>query len=713
MQNHQSKLKAGLSAAVLLSVAACGGGGGGSGGFAFPTTGSAATATGSGTTTSTDTTGSTGSTTLAKLSGVAATGAAFGGAAITVTDQTGSVVCQTQTDALTGAYSCTLPASTKAPLVIKAARDDHTFYSTTASAAGGTANVTPLTTIVVSQLSPDGNPASLAGAIQTTPDSVTAATIQTQVSELAAALRPLLDALGQGALDLMAGSFAADGTGQDKLLDSISVSVLPTGTSANIEITVKTVPTADGAAPVSIAFNTADTTPTLPTISASDVASTPVPTVVAALFDRLTACYALPLTQRVDTAVDDNTNAVGTAANVVAPACKTLFVGDDPATFFSNGYAVGRDANNAGSFAGLFRQGATGVKFDRGNVEFARSNGDFVLSYRTVDRFGNGDNDTIIARNVGGTLKLTGNNYLYRASVRPYSEDRELINTPAFSAYTTGYNVSIDNRQAGNPSAAIFSKVLVTPPFGPVRTYIPQPGLSYLVITQDDGVTPTAGNVFRLSGAYQNAATAGNPAQKETGIYFISPQYTEAQISALQSQSVWKLEFVLVGGTAGDPANAVQTYRTLSRAQTLNEIRQLSFAQITPALRTELAAETGASGIIAFGAPSQSEPNIIDFSASGNADGWTVPEFALAPTSFTAFGRAPNNGARFNDTTGVAASQRKAIINCTPQGGADVHCDDTLGRQYAQGTTVNSFELWARNSRQVEISKKIGVYKLQ
>jgi hypothetical protein len=33
--------------------------------------------------------------------------------------------------------------------------------------------------------------------------------------------------------------------------------------------------------------------------------------------------------------------------------------------------------------------------------------------------------------------------------------------------------------------------------------------------------------------------------------------------------------------------------------------------------------------------------------------------------------------------------------------------------QYAAGWKVDALELWARNSRQVEISKLVGFYKLQ
>jgi len=73
------KSRIALSTALLLSLAACGGGGGGSGGF-LPTGTTAGT--GSGTTGG----GNSGTTAAAKLNGIAATGAAFAGAKVTVVD---------------------------------------------------------------------------------------------------------------------------------------------------------------------------------------------------------------------------------------------------------------------------------------------------------------------------------------------------------------------------------------------------------------------------------------------------------------------------------------------------------------------------------------------------------------------------------------------------------------------------------------------------
>ncbi|RZL65229.1 MAG: carboxypeptidase regulatory-like domain-containing protein [Variovorax sp.] len=639
---------------------------------------------------------------------MAATGAPFAKAAITVTDRTGATVCATETDDK-GAYNCVLPAGTQAPLVIRAAREEQVFYSTTASAADGTANVTPLTTIIVSKLSPNGDPSALAGAIQTAPDTVTATTLDTQVRALVAALQPLLTALGT-TIDPITGVFAADGTGADKVLDAISVSVRPDGTAANIEITVKTLPTAADSEPLSIVFRSDDATiePLPATLTAQQLAPVPAPDVVAAFFSRVTACYALPLSTRVN-APNNDAPVIGGPDDVIAPVCRELFVGDNPATFTSNGNFVGRDGNNNGAFASLFRPGATGLQWGNGNVEFFRTDGAMVVSYRWVDALGNMDADTIALRDEGGVLKLTGNTNKYVASVRPISQHRELLNTPAFSSFGTGYNININNRTSGGSS--IFAKVVVTTPTGTQIVYKPQASLSYLVVMRADD-TPTAGPIFRLRGEYENPATPGNPKDKETGTHFLEVPYTEAEIVALKDQSVWTLEFFHVNPNT---PNEVQRYRTLSRAQTIGEIRNAAFVQLTPATRADLISATASDqfGAYVFEAPSANDPNVVDFSAPGGLDAWSVPVGALAPTNLNAYGRGPNNGARFNDGTGVPSKARKATVYCSPQTQGDLHCDSSFGSpQYALGSSVNSFELWARNGRQVEFSKLIGTYKL-
>lgn len=639
------------------------------------------------------------------LSGTAATGAPFAGATLQVTDASGATVCDTTT-AADGSFSCTLAPTAARPLVLRAVKEDQMLYSATAAAGDTRANVTPLTTIIAARLAPNGDPSKLAAS----PQSITADALQAQSSALLAALQPLLTALGL-TIDPIAGALTADGTGQDKLLDSISVSVQPSGTAANIEVTVKTIPTSAGAQPEPLKFSSSDATlPTVSTTTVAALAPVPAPSKVADLFARLNACYALPLTQRVDSATSDTTSATGTASNVKAAVCRGLFQNSDPGTFVSNKVGVGRNANNGGAFASMFRSGATGLQWTAGDVEFFRGNGDMIISYKWVDSAGNQDFDLIAAHaDADGTLRLVGNSNTYPVTIRPFSEDRDLVNTPAFSYYTTGYNIQVDNRTSnGSP---VFSKVVVTPPFGSALTMLPTAGLSYLVIAPD-GVTPTGSPVLRLAAAYRNTALSGNPQEKEPGLVYSTPQYTEDQIRMLDNNGVWTIEFFHADTSV---ANVVQYYRTVRRAETIGEIRNTRvFPDLLPAGRAGMIEETQANGYIWFGTP---DTLLID---TNGGDGWTVPVGALAPTSASAFGRAPfgstttgQQGLRFNDTASIASTARKVTILCSAQTVNDMHCDAGGQGRYAVGTTINMIELWARSPKQVEVSKKFGSYKLQ
>ncbi|MDM0021635.1 carboxypeptidase regulatory-like domain-containing protein [Variovorax saccharolyticus] len=686
-----------LSTALLLSLAACGGGGGGSGGF-LPTGGTGTNTGSAGTGAATG--GDSGSTATATLSGIAATGAAFAGAKVTVVDQRGVTVCSTETDAK-GAYECPLPAGTKAPLVVTATRDDQILYSTTASAAGGNVNVTPLTTIIVSRLSPNGDPASLAGAIATRPDVVTESTVKQQVAELVAALKPLLTLLGD-ALDPISGAFTADGSGHDRLLDSIAVSVRPDGSAANIEITVKSVPT-NGEEPVSIAFRSDATLPVLPPeVATATLAPAGASLSVAALFARMEQCFALPLSRRVN-APNDTAAVTGGPSDVIAPECRTLFAGDDPASFRNNGATVGRNSNNQGAFAGLFRPGATGLKYDRGQLEFFRSNGDLVLSYRSVDSVGGVQNQTIVAKDVGGVLKLIGNQYRYVVNVAPTVQERDFLNASAFNYLSVSYDVSIPKQNDGGGNA--IDHVVVKAPNGVSYTYKPQPGNANLQLERVDGNGTANTTLLRLGSGFRDAAKSGSPSLIE-GSYFLAPQLSDDQLRLLPEQGVFTVDFSFVGG-----GTATQTHRMITRVPTIAEARQRQFAELSPTLREELKAEVASNQAIVFDAPNANEPSLIDFSAAGDTDGWTVPAGAPVPTALTVFGRSATSVA-FEDRADFNGSARKAKIFCsTEAGGGDDHCTTINGNSlYAAGTRITLFQLSATDAQQVLYLKGFATY---
>jgi hypothetical protein len=321
----------------------------------------------------------------------------------------------------------------------------------------------------------------------------------------------------------------------------------------------------------------------------------------------------------------------------------------------------------------------------------------------------------VARKDVDNSLKLIGNQYKYSATVRPYAQTRDLVNTPAFSSINTGYNIHIVNRTVrGNP---VFSKVLVTTPKGNVVTYCPTDALSYLVIEKSatqcgrDKVLATT-SVLRLAGRYIDPTNQTDLSVKEGGIVFVNPAMTDEMIASIPDQSVWKLEFFHADGVT---PNVVQTYRTNSRAMTLAEVAASTFVDITAAARAAVIAESSVSGVFTFTPPDEASPNYFDFRGT---EFWRVPSGALAPTSISVFGKHPTTrDPRFSDSVTVSTNARGARIMCSRQSIDDAHCDPSVpvGQvgQYAAGWRVDAFEMWARSSRQVEISKMVGLYKLQ
>ncbi len=644
------------------------------------------------------------------LTGVAATGAPFEGATLTVVDPAGTTVCETTTDSQ-GAYACEMAAGTQAPLVLTASRGDQAFYGISATGTGR-ANVTPLTTVIASRLSPDGNPANLANAIRTRPATVNAAAIAQQEGVLQTMLQPLLGAVGD-TISPLTGTFAADGTGHDRVLDSLAVSVRPDGQAANIEMIVKTVPSGGVVAPVSLNFRSNETAPAaLPvTVTAASLPPAGLSQAVSAFLARLTACYALPLSQRVN-AASDAVSVTGGAADVKAPVCRSVFVGDDPSTYLSGGSRVGRDAFNNGSFSGLFRPGSTGVVFDRGVQAFYRANGDFAITYRTVSAGGAEENQTLVVRDVGGTIKAIGNQYIYNASVTAFVQERDYINQTAYTWRGTGYDVFISNRvdAQGRP---VFAKVVVTLPNQTTLEFLPTPGLSFLVAKRAaDGFVSTT-SVVRLAGGFRDKATPGNPAALEPNLFMLPAQIDDEAINAIGDQSVWRMEFFHADASL---SNVVQNYRTVSRPFTLAEAETKAFAELTPTMRSEYVAATSAAQRLQFGPASASRPNVVNVATAANQDAWTVPFGATAPTLVTVFGRPVVNGvqgALFNDSVSVASTARKAQVTCLPQTAADPHCDASTGvLQFAPTTRITTVQLGGTNARMVGFNKQIHFYRL-
>ena len=406
------------------------------------------------------------------------------------------------------------------------------------------------------------------------------------------------------------------------------------------------------------------------------------------------------------------TPVTGGPDDVKAPACRTLFVNDDPATYLNGGARIARDAAGNGNFTGLFRPNATGVVFGDGTLEFFRSNGDMVITHRLLDSTGKTLSfDQFVARDVGGTLKIVGNQYAYPAGVRAATQERDFINTPQFTYYNVGYDISIANLTDSN-GAPIFSQVVVTAPDNAIYTMVPTAGNNGLRLKKADG-TVTGTSIIRLNGAYRNPSTAGSPVTLETQLVYVSPLLTDAQIGAIPDQAVWKLEFFHVDTTK---PNVIQSYRTMTRAYTLAEASQVTFARLTPTMRTFLQGLTSANGRFTYTTPpNAATPNVIAF-GTPTVDAWEVPPLAAAPIAFSAFGSAPTvngvPGSAFDDGVTLSSAARTAFVTCTKATNTDAHCDTSTGvTQYALGTTWNYVQLRAGTKHGMDIYSGIAMYK--
>lgn len=702
-----------VTTAALL--AACGGGGGGSSGS---TGGGGGSATGTGTSTPAAVT----------LSGVVASGAAFTEGTVQVTDSTGAVVGTSGVIDTDGRYSVTLASGAQAPFVLVASRttadgeaQSLVSVADSANSSGNTTvNVTPVTTLIAARLSPSGDPLALAAAVRANPQTASATAVATAVADIHAVLAPVLSATGTSStVNPLTVAFTPNGSGYDRLLDSIHVTVTPdTSSSSRVEVGFKVQPSDASAQPPAIQFASNASAATLQqgaaavTLAATDLVPDGTSARIAEFLNALTACYALPLEVRVNNASSTDTAVVGTAANVSASACRSVFVGGDPGNYLSNGSVVGRTTANAGAFAGLFRRGATGVVFSQGSYEFTRVNGDLVIGYKTRDTAGAEAFDTLVVRRnaTTGRLEAIGNQYLYGGGVQAYQQQRHFVTKDSTGASqagydysSSGYTVNVPNTTdgSGNP---IFDRVVVTTPRGTQLLLRPATGMSYLPLVKTGGVI-TGTNFVRLHSAYQAAATPGHPRDLDTSLFFAQTDYSDDQLAAIPNQAVWKYEYFLAGNTGGTP-DATQHYSTRTRALTLAELSLHPMAQLTDA---SLAALLGRSQLYS--------QILLPTDAALGGIAYTVPAGALPPTSVQIWGRvgsaAAINGLRFDDGSKIASTARTAAVGCSPASASDSHCNATVAGAFTNYAYMNGLHLWSKDASGREFAQFYAMYRLK
>lgn len=661
MINRSTLVRTTLSTALVIALASCGGG---SSSPVAPATG-------------------------ATISGTAATGAAFAGATITVLDKSGTVV-GTGTSGTDGKFTITLSVGATGPFVLQAVRDDQTLVSVAADASTSTINITPITNLIAARLSASGDPAKLIDELKANATTLTADAIAAKVAEVVTALQPLLDAAGVTGNPITT-QFTADGTGADRVLDALQITVTPNGASGTtIEIAVKG---DDSITPIIVSSSTT-TLSALPTVDPTKLPPSGLATLIAAHLAKLTACLALPVADRV------NTPETGVATDIKATTCKEVFSNDDPTTFKSNGNVVAAN----GAFGGIFKDAATGTVFDSGNYAFTRANGDIVVSYRSTDASGNVNYDQFALRPDSTTaptkLQQIGNQYDYDGGIKPYQQLRSFVTQATNDYYSVGWAISINNARVNG--VPIFDRVEVVSPKNVTFTFKPRTGYGSLQLVRSGSVLGTS--YIRLRGEYLSTSKAGqDPAIADSTQFFVGNGPDDATIQAIPTQTVWTFNYFLAGNTGTTP-DTVQTYRTRARPLSIGELKQRAFAALT---------DTQLAGIASGIDPIKNAVQLDATDAPGIDMNWTVPTGALPVINLRLWGSAGTAG--FSDNKNVLSTARTGTVQCVKSTANDAHCSGTTvgaPSNYLTTDYVNALHLLGRESTSREFAHLYALYTI-
>lgn len=548
------------------------------------------------------------------VTGVAATGAPMANATLQIYGKDGLAILDTPaTIASDGTYSVTIPASAVGPFVFEVDNGTEKLYSVLPDKSGNVVNVTPLTNLIAAKLSPTGNPSTLASELASSTATISATSTSDATTIMMTALQPLVTALGLSAsVNPLTSAFSADGTGLDRMLDSLDVKIEPKGSESQIEITMKQTVDEDQDLP-KISFIHNDIPSALPTVDSTKLVTPGMTPKIQALLDQLTACYAVPLSSRI-------TSGGTTAADIQSQNCKDAFIGSSPTAYKTNGMVISKTQH----FGGIFTAESTaGVVFSDPKffyqvgttVANGPTQGDVVFGYRWKDEYGNFQIEKNVARiDTDGKLKLIGNQYIYDGGVGPYSQRRNYLKQTETTFNSTGYSFGLScvqlnqSKTAGNK----INKVKITSPGGRTITLVPNLtgntcNYSYMVVATSknssgadtiDGMgdpsNPTGTGFVRLQSQFVTGETtvANHPRTFEKTLAYIGgpsgTDLTNAEIEAIPQFGTWKFEYYKTT-TAGSLPVATQYYKTTARALTIDGFKKLvKLPELTNDLKTKL-----------------------------------------------------------------------------------------------------------------------------
>lgn len=519
------------------------------------------------------------------LSGIAATGAPMAAAAVQIYDADGKALLQTPaTVAADGSFSASIASTAKFPLIIISDDGSTKLLSVLAEAgASASANVNQLTNLIAARLSPTGDPSSLITEIATKLATISSSTLASKNQEMLAAIKPLLDALNlPSSTNPQTVSFTANGTGFDKLLDSLDVKIEPKGTYSTIDLTLRKA-VKEGEDLPNVSFKSDGAFGALSAVNANELPPDGLSVKLQALLDQMTSCYALDKTVRAN-------NVQGSASAITAEQCKAIFYGNDPSKYKLNGAVVRYDQH----FGGIFTA-APGVKFISPKYYYTVSEtvaggvngptaGDVVFGYRWQDDYGNFQYEKNVARldPSDNKYRIIGNQYQLPGGVSPYAQRREFTQDPNYTYDSVGY---VFDLPCNDRTKNWVKVVITTPPFdesGEPGKITMKPNVSgggvcnysYFTVAKDD-VTPSGTGFVRIQSKFAANAPVAHPRLSPDGtfLFFTDVDFTDAELEKIPQYGTWKHEYYFSGNTSNTPS-ATQYYKTTARAKTLDGFKK-------------------------------------------------------------------------------------------------------------------------------------------
>jgi hypothetical protein len=667
------------------------------------------------------------------IAGTVATGAAVAGASVKVYDSKGFEV-GTGTAAQDGTFSVTLSSIGTAPYVVSAEKDEIKLTAILSRASDGRVNVTPVSDALVTLLYPQGS--DVLSLLRSGTNAPTSDQIQEKQEILRQALAPLLTAVGTST-DLFAGVFKADGSGVDKVLDTLVLNKSVDGSGASsVELTFKTAtdPTeATTDQPTIKLTNTSNLQAVRAQAAAVSISTGDLPPDNAgALYqdfiDRSNACYRESVETRTDR-----------VSLVIAPVCRGLFVDADPTRYLHGGGTV----RAGGHFAGLFSY-AGSVEFrpvtraylvqDLAGARSEDGKGKAIIALSWINTDGNRENIshyvTKYTLNGKEVLGISGDRNQYGFFVNSHNQKREFpLRTSADLDYVTGNWLLALNDVIANGSSVI-SFVRVTSPSGKVIVMAPATGGAQRdlqickrgEVTSDAQPRPsqTLGANYWCSGSKAITVTerflaSGDtrlPSETITNAGIIRPlrlegsayvPYTpgDAEVSSWKSLGLWRAEYHFRDGR---PLLQLRTW-SLARPMTTTELMgpagpdqqmgRLTNVDAIKALKSSSVLSPCASGDTSCVAAESPVPSPA---AGGFPMAWTassVPITSLwvsgamngtlysgankswvSGTNNTSLGNPPTTAptTRWDDQRSVSSSSTSAQVMCSRLSGADQHC---------------------------------------